>query len=111
MGHLTVAAGGEGVFFGVHEGFGGHVVRGADLGVAVDVDGHVGLDGVGDAEVDDFEAALGEDEVGGFEIGVDDVFFVDGLHAFDHFFPPVSDEDGVETAVFGKAAAHEGVEV
>lgn len=61
---------------GVDQGFGGHVVRSADVLLAVDVDGVV-LDGVGDAKVDQFQTSLQEEEVGRFEVRVDNVM---GVH-------------------------------
>ena len=53
---------------GVHERFGGHIIWGADLGLAMYVHGFVGLDGISDAEVDELEAALDEHEVVRFEV-------------------------------------------
>lgn len=82
---------------GVDEGFGGHVVRGADVLFAVDVDGVVG-DGVGDAEVDEFEAAGQHEEVGRFEVRVQDVERVHGGHALEHLLPEVARPGEVEAA-------------
>ena len=75
---------------------------------AVDVDGVVG-DGVGDAKVDEFEAAFEEEEVGRFEVGVHDVVGVDGLQAFKHFFPEVAGECDIEFGVVSVQAKAEEV--
>ena len=82
---------------GVDEGFGGHVVRGADVLFAVDVDGVVG-NGVGDAEVDEFEAAVEDEEIGRLEVGVQDVQGVHGGDALEHLFPEVARPGDVEAA-------------
>lgn len=46
----------------VYDRFRGHVVQGADLGFAVDIDSVI-LDCIGDPEVDEFKSALHEEEV------------------------------------------------
>lgn len=109
-GAVAVLAGGGVV--GVLEGLGGHVVRGADVGVAVDVDGVVGVDCICDAEVDELEAALDEEEIGGLEVRVHNVVGVDGGDAEGHFAPVVPREGEVERGVFGlEARREEAVEV
>lgn len=65
------------------DGLGRHVVDGPDLVVPLDVGGVVGY-GIGDSEVDEFELAFDEDEVGGFEVRVDDLFVVDDLDGLEH---------------------------
>ncbi|KAI7724310.1 kinase-like protein [Hortaea werneckii] len=96
----------------VGDAFRGHVVGGADVAVAVDVAGVVCVDGVGDAEVDEFKPALHDEEIGGFEVRVHDVVVVYGLHAFEHFFPVVAGGDGVEFGVDAvESQGEESVEI
>lgn len=110
---LAVLRGRKRVLVRVHQRFGRHVVGRADLRLAVHIDRHFGLDGVGNAEVDELEAALDKDKVGRFEIAVHDVTRVHGLHAFEHLFPVVPNEGRVKTSTFGGALAafEKGVEV
>lgn len=41
-------------------------------------------DGVRDPEVDELELTFDEDEVGGFEVGVNDLLVVDDLDCLEH---------------------------
>lgn len=84
----------------VFETFGRHVVWSADMGVAVDVDGVVCLDGVCDTEVDELEGALDKDKVCGFEVGMHNVMVVDSTDAGKHFFPVVAREAEVELSIY-----------
>jgi hypothetical protein len=91
---------------------GRHVVGGADVRLAVHVAGVVGVDGVCDAEVDELEAPLHEQEVGGFQVRVHDVLLVDRGDAVEHFLPVVADEGAVEFGVDAvDAQRQEAVEV
>lgn len=76
--------------------FGTHVVRCSDSVFSVYIYSFVCVDCVGDAEINQFKTAFDEDEIGGFEIRVDNVVFMDGLDAFEHFFPVVTGETDVE---------------
>jgi len=78
-----------------------HVVWCTDVRVAVNVDGMVDFDGVGDAEVDELETPLDKHEIGGFKIGVYYVMVVHGAHAFKHFFPVVPREAKVKLCIGG----------
>ena len=62
--------------------FGGHVVHGADGGSAQGEGGLGGVDGFGEAEVGNFDAALGiEEEVGGFDVAMNQTGLVNGGEA------------------------------
>lgn len=83
----------------VFETFGGHIIWGTDVRIAVDVHCMVNFDGVCDAKVDELEAALYQQEVGGLEIGVHYVVFVDGTDTFKHLFPVVAGKAEVKLCV------------
>lgn len=86
----------EGVMVRVHKTLGGHVVGCADLRLAMDVDRLVCLDGVCNAKVDQLQAALHHNKVGGLQIAVDNVMGVNGCQTFEHFLPVEPDEYRVE---------------
>jgi hypothetical protein len=80
-----------------------HVVRRADLLISADVSRVTG-DGFRNTKVDEFEATLNEDEVGGFEVGVDDGFVVDDLNGGEHLSveEKFSMEDGKKRREMGR---------
>ena len=99
-GKPPVIRGGEGILVGIHQGLGRHIVWRANLRLAVDIDSHLGLDGVGDAEVNQLQSPLHEHEVGRLEVTVYHVPRVYCLYAFEHLLPIVPDEDGIKSGTF-----------
>mmetsp|Transcript_24318 Transcript_24318/g.69350 ORF Transcript_24318/g.69350 Transcript_24318/m.69350 type:complete len:206 (+) Transcript_24318:510-1127(+) len=67
-----------------------HVAQGADGAVPADVRGVAG-DLLGDAEVDDLQAAPDQEEVPGLEVGVHDALRVYDLDGFQHLPPEALD--------------------
>lgn len=96
----SIVCRGEGIVIGIHQAFRRHVIRGADLCLAVHIDRLVGLDSIGDAKVDELQTTLNNDEIGGLEITVDNIVSVYSSQAFEHFFPVEADEDRVKLDPF-----------
>ena len=68
-----------------------HVVRGADDGLARDVN-RADRDLLGNAKVDELEAALGHQKVGRLEVRVHQIaLFVDKVHGLEHLVPVLTD--------------------
>ena len=59
------------------------------------------LDGVGDTKIDQLESALNQEEVGGLQIGMNDIVFVDCPNALEHFLPIVTREVNIQDSVLG----------
>lgn len=51
--------------------------------ISLDI-GRVVPDSFGDTKVDEFKFSSNKNEVGGFEISMDDLFFMDGMNGFEH---------------------------
>lgn len=60
--------------------------------ITMNVNSIFDIDGIGDTEIDEFELALDEEEIGGFEVGVNDVVGMDGGDTGEHFLPIISRE-------------------
>lgn len=60
------------------------------------VDSLVCFDCIGDSKIDEFEKTFDQDKIVGFEIGVNDIMFVDCFDTFQHLLPVMSNEAGIE---------------
>lgn len=95
--------------------FRAHVGRCAEEGAEFGVEGFVGervIEGLGDAEVDDLGAwgalVKGDEDVGGFDVAVDDAFLVgvlDGVADLEEESETFGHGETVAVAVFGDAQA------
>lgn len=103
---------GECIVARVHQALRAHVAGRANLGLPVYVDCFFSLDGVRDSKIDKFQPALDHHEVGGLEVAVHDIVGMHGGEAFEHFFPIVSNEHGIELgALLVLPDSQKGVEV
>lgn len=108
----TACKAASGGIVGIQERLRGHVVGGSDLGLAMDVDRLVGLDGVCDAEIDELQLASDKDEVGRLEVRVHDVVLVDRLEALEHLLPVEAHKGRVQSGRLGVLSfSHEDVQV